>query len=207
MRALRFARTWVLPFSVLLGLGLAVSIPWLLAVWTDDVSSNTRIAVVVILAVLVAVVFSFILLLLYHLATVRIPRLSRNIMVWATFKTVRDAFSRQAFVVEPSAITPIEDGVGIGLPIGLQDGLINGERFVVLNTASQEKWGVLQASEVLENSCICSVFDRINPEFWDALEQRMRHDASPPQGVTIRREIPEEYLLDWLSRLLNAPRG
>ena len=201
------ARKWALPFSVLLGLSLAVSVPWLLAVWTEDVSSGGEIAVVIILAVLMAIAASVVLLLLYRVATVSIPRLLRRIMVWVTFKTVREALSRQAIAVEPMGITPIEDGVGIGLPLGFQDGLGSGERFLVLNAASQEKWGVLQVSEIQEKSCVCSVFDRINPEFWDGLERRVRHDASPPRGVIIRREIPEEYLLDWLSRLLNAPRG
>ena len=80
--------------------------------------------------------------------------------------------------------------------------MLSGERFVVLNAISEEKWGVLQVSEIREYSCICSVFDRINPEFWDELEKRMRFDASSPQGVIIRREIPADYLLDWLSRIL-----
>ena len=136
-----------MPFSVLLGLGLAVSVPWLLAVWTDDASSSTGIAFVVILAVLLAVVASVVLLILYHLATVRIPRLLRRIAVWVTFKTVREALSRQAIVVESIGITPTEAGVGIGLPLGLRDGVDNGDRFVVLNAASQEKWGGLQVSE------------------------------------------------------------
>ena len=204
---MRLARKWALPFSVLLGLGLAVSVPWLLAVWTDGTSSNGEIAVVVVLAVVMAAAAGIALLLLYHLATVRIPRLLRRLAVWVTFRTVRDALSKQALVVELSGLTQIGEAVGIGLPLGLRDGLVIGERFAVLNAASQEKWGTLQVSEIREESCICSVFDRINQEFWDGLEGRMRYDASPPRGVTIRREIPEEYLLDWLSRLLNAPRG
>ena len=201
------ARKWVLAFSVLLGLGLAVSVPWLLAVWTDDTSSDGKIAVVIVLAVLAAAAFSIALLLLYHVATVRIPRLLRRLAIWVTFRTVREALSRQAIAVEPMGITPIDDEVGIGLPLGLQEGLATGDRFVVLNAASQEKWGVIQVYETSENSCICSVFDRINPEFWDSLEARMRYNACPPKGVTIRREIPDEYLLDWLTRLLKTPRG
>ena len=207
MKLLRLARKWALAFSVLLGLGLAVSVPWLLAVWTDDASSNIRIAIVVILAVLMAVGVSVALLLLYHLATVRIPKLLRRLAIWVTFRTVRKALSERAVIVEPIAVTPIQDGVGIGLPLGFQDGLIIGDRFVVLNAASLERWGTLQVSEIQDERCLCSVLDRANPDFWDALEGRVQHDASPPQGVTIRREIPEEYLLDWLSRLLNAPRG
>ena len=201
------ARKWALAFSVLLGLGLAISVPWLLAVWTDEASSDGRIAVVVVLAFLMAVAASVVLLLLHHLAIVRIPRLLRRIMVWVTFKTVREALSRQVIVVEPIGITPTEEGVGIGLPLGSRDGLVRGERFIVLNAASQEKWGALHIYDVLENSCICTVFDRINPEFWADLEDRMRYDASPPQGVIIKREIPEDHLLDWLSRLSNTPRG
>ena len=207
MKILRLARKWALPFSVLLGLGLAVSVPWLLAVWTDDASSNTGIAVVIVLAVLASAAASLVLLLLYHLAAVRTPRLLRRIMVWVTFKTVRAALSQQAVVVEPLAITPILDGVGIGLPLGLQDGLLIGEQFLVLNAASQEKWGVLQVSDINEESCVCTVLDRVNPEFWDALERRLRHDASPPQGVIIRRALQEEHLLDRLERLLRAYRG
>lgn len=201
------ARKWALPFSVLLGLGLAVSVPLLLAIWTDDTSSVGRVAVAVILAVLMAVVASVVLLLLHHLAIVRMPRLLRRIMVWVTFKTVREALSRQVIVVESIGITPTEEGVGIGLPLGSREGLVRGERFIVLNATSQEKWGTLQVYNVLENSCICTVFDRINSEFWADLENRMRYDASPPQGVIIKREIAEDYLLDWLSRLLNVPRG
>ena len=204
---MRLARKWALPFSVLLGLGLAVSVPLLLAIWTDDASSDGGIAVVVILAVLMAVAASFVLLLLHQVATVSIPRLLRRFMVWVTFKTVKEALSRQAIFVEPLGITPIEDGVGIGLPLGLQDGIIISDRFVVLNASSQEKWGVLQVSEVQEKSCVCSVFDRINPGFWDALEKRMRLDASPPQGVIIRRELQEENFLDRLNGLLRAYRG
>ena len=108
MRILRLARKWALPFSVLLELGLAVSVPLLLAVWTDDASSNSRIAVVVILAALMATAASVVLLLLYYLVTVRIPRLLRRFMVWVTFKTVREALSRQVLAIESSGITPVE---------------------------------------------------------------------------------------------------
>lgn len=207
MRTLGLARKWVLPFSVLLGLGLAISVPWLLAVWTDDASSGGEIAVVITLAVLTAIAASVVVLLLYRVATVSIPRLLRRFMVWVTFKTVREALSRQAIAIESIGITPTEEGVGIGLPLGTRERLVRSERFVVLNAASQEKWGTLQVYSLKEDSCICTVFDRMNSEFWADLENRMRYDASPPQGVIIKREIPEDFLLDWLSRLMNTPRG
>jgi hypothetical protein len=82
-----------------------------------------------------------------------------------------------------------------------------GDRFVVLATAREEKWGVLEVSEVHDTYSVCSVSDRINPEFWADLERRMRYDPSPPQGITIRREIPDEALFEWLRVLLKGERG
>ena len=199
-------RKWAAQFFALFAIGLAIA-SVVLALSTDDSLSHGRVATMTFQAVLTVGVGSVFVLFLHHGITVWLPRVLRRVAVRVTFKTVRLALAERAHIVEPSGITPIEDDVGVGLPLGLQDGLTTGERFVVLNTASQAKWGVLQVSQIQENSCVCTVFDRINPNFWDSLEGRMRHDASPPQGVSIRREIPEEYLLDWLSRLLKAPRG
>ena len=200
-------RKWALPYSVLLGLGLAISVPLLLAIGTGDSSSRRDIALSVFASVGIAAGASLILLVIYHSVTVWIPRLLRRFAVWVTFRTIHKFLAELDPTVKPIGITPIDDDVGVGLPLGLRDGLVTGDRFVVLNAASQEKWGVIQIYEIHEDSCICSVFDRINLEFWDSLEARMRHDASPPQGVTVRREIPHEHLLDWLTRLLKTPRG
>ncbi len=82
-----------------------------------------------------------------------------------------------------------------------------GDRFVVLATAREEKGGVLEVSEVHDTYSVCSVSDRINPEFWADLERRMSYDPSPPQGITIRREIPDEALFEWLRVLLKGERG
>ena len=204
---MRLARKWAVPVSILLGLGLAISIPWMLATLTDNASSHGHIAIIVALAFLLAVVGSLIVLFAYLGAAAIIPKSLYRIMVWVTLRTVRSGITRLTLPIEPSGIAEIEGDVGIGIPLGFQDGVIEGDRFIVLNTTSQEKWGGIQVYEIQEDSCVCSVSDRINPDFWNALEERMRHDASPPQGVTIRREIPDELLLDWLTRLLKAPRG
>lgn len=201
------ARKWALAFSVLLGLGLAVSVPWLLAVWTDNGSSNVRIALVVIMSVLVAVGFSIVLLLLYHLVTVKMPRLLHRFAVWVTFKTVQGAIARQRLEVELTAIASIEGDLRVSLPVGLRNGLAIGERFLVVNSASHDAWGELEVAEIEEISCVCSVYNRNNPEFWDALDARMNHDPSPPQGVIARLDIPEEFLIDWLLRLLRPAGG
>ena len=195
-------RKWALLFSVPLGIGLAITIPLLLAIWTDDSSSNSRIAAVTALAVLMAAVASVVLLFLFLLVSVVIPKVLRRAMVWVTFKTVRGAISKQRTSVYPKGITTVNDDVGVVLPVGRNDRVQEGHRFVVENAADAQKWGTLEVAWVDEDTCTCSVSDRINEEFWGNLERRMRSEPSFPSGVTVRREIPEEYILDWLQTLL-----
>ena len=201
-----FLKKVSLPFSALLGIGLAIAIPLFLAIFTDDSSSNKEIVITVIKAILVAIGASIALILAYLSITIGIPKLLKLIAVKITLRTVKSAVASQANIVQASGITSVEDDVGVGLSVGSQDGIFQGQRFVVSNTANQEKWGVLEAAEVRERSCVCSVFDRTNPEFWDNLVRRMRRDASPPQGVTIRKEIPEEALYEWLQGILKSWR-
>ena len=199
-------RIW-LPFLAVVGIGLGITVPLLLAIKTDNSSSNNETGYIVILAALIALGFSVLLILGYFSVTVAVPNLWKRTMVWVTLKTVQKAVRNQSETVEATGITAIGDGVGIGLAMGSADGIIPGHQFVVLNAASQERWGVLEVSDVWDDYCVCSVFDRMNPEFWADLERRMRYDASPPQGVTIRREIPGEKLLDWLEILLKTWRN
>lgn len=199
-----FLKKISLPFSVLLGIGLAITIPLFLAVFTSDSSSNTKIYIIVLLAVGVSVGASTILIIAYRLIVVDLPKLLKWIMALIVLKVVKSAVESQTGIVQASSIASIENDVVIGLSAGLQDGVFLGQRFVVFNTAKQEKWGVLQVLEVRDDSCVCFVFDRTNLEFWNSLERRMRCDASPPQGITIRREIPEESLYEWLNAILRA---
>lgn len=205
--ALGFLKKIWLPFLTLLGIGLAIAVPLFLEVFTDDLSSSDKIVITVLQAILAAIGASIVLILAYIFIAAGIPKFLKAVRVWITLKTVRKAVESQTGTVQISGITPIENNVGIGLSVGLQDGVFPGQRFVVLNTANQEKWGVLEVSEVWDRYCVCSVSDRTNPEFWDNLDSRIRSDAAPPGGVTIRREIPEEALYDWLQRILKSWRG
>ena len=195
------------PFAVLLGIGLAVSIPLSLEVAADGSSSNREIISAVVLAIVIALGASGFLIFLFATSIVVAPRIIKGAMTWITLKAVAKAIAAQAVFVETNGITSLDGDVGFGLSVGEEDGIRPGHKFVVLNTADQERWGVLEARLVSDTYCHCSVFDKINPEFWADLERRMRYDASPPRGITIRREIPEEQLLDWLRALLKTWRS
>ena len=202
-----FVKKAALPFSVLFGIGLAITIPLLLGINTESTSSNETIAVTVLLAVLISAVASVFLVLLYFLTVVAIPMFLKRISAWITIQTLSQAIIRHSTPVQASGIGSREGDVVVGLASGAREGVTLGHRFAVFNTASQEKLGVMEVSEISERPCVCSVVDRINPDFWANLERRMGSDPAPPQGITIRREVPEEELLDRLTVLLKNWRG
>ena len=193
--------SWGGRFSILFTIGLGIVALWL-AFGADDSLSYRQIALTIVLVLMGIGVVSIVLLLLHQFLSVGLARLLRRFAVWVTFRTIRDAISKQRRKINPLGITTVDDGVGVVLPIGRQDGVMEGERFIIENFADQEKWGTLQVAWVNENTCTCSVSDRINEEFWGNLERRMRSEPSFPNGVAVRREIPEEYILDWLQALL-----
>ena len=181
---------------------------FLFQVAIDFVSLSIQLITInTIFAILISIAATIILVLFYHLIVITVQKILSHVMVWITFKTISKALTNLTETVQASGITTIDDNVGIDLPLGFRDNVIRGDRFVVLATAREEKWGVLEVSEVRDTYSVCSVFDRINPEFWDDLERRMRFDPSPPQGITIRREIPEEALFEWLRVILKDERG
>ena len=68
-----------------------------------------------------------------------------------------------------------------------------GEKFEVSNTASGRILGVLEVTAMEELSCLCQVFDRIDTDFWQELEERARSNPAPPSGVTFSRALPEGF--------------
>ena len=137
--ALGFLKKIWLPFLTLLGIGLAIAVPLFLEVFTDDLSSSDKIVITVLQAILAAIGASIVLILAYIFIAAGIPKFVKAVRVWITLKTVTKAVESQTGTVQISGITPIENNVGIGLSVGLQDGVFLGQRFVVLNTANQEK--------------------------------------------------------------------
>lgn len=108
--------------------------------------------------------------------------------------------------VEALGIGERDGSVVIRLELGSNQPAMIGDRFDAFNLASGEKWGVIEATEISSDSCICSVFDRINVEFWQGLEIRMRTDAAPPTGIKFSREVPENILV-FLDRLIQHLGG
>ena len=205
---MRRLKTAALPFSVLLGIGLAVAIPLMLGIFTDVASTGRNSVIAILVAVGIAAVASTLVIILYWIATRWTRRLSRDIAARIAFATVEKALVLYGAPIESSGITIVDGDLYVRPDCGSLDQVTPGHRFLVVNNADGEIWGLLEAHQISEGSCLCQVSDRINSEFWESLRRRARTEPSLPLGVTVKREVPDEDEFNsWLRTLLDFWRS
>ena len=88
------------------------------------------------------------------------------------------------------------------IPVSGEAGL--GERFNVYDKANGDLWGRAEVIEVQETSFLCRPYDRVKPQFWEHIEERMHFSTSAPE-VYLVRELPLE-IRDVMYGLLDAWR-
>ena len=123
-----------------------------------------------------------------------VPKISKKFAASLTFWVITRAARSYSIEVEATGIDEQKGSVIIRLGSGANGGVIVGDKFSVINNASRQSWGVVQVINAEDTSCVCEVSDRINEEFWEEMESRVRRDPSPPAGVTYRRQILEGAL-------------
>ena len=153
-----------------------------------------------ILAIIIAVVASVVILLLKLILTKFGGKLGRLLLAKFALHILGRAYAKYIEVTYATGIGHVDGSVNIGLPLGEADGVSAGDRFRVVNTATREVLGVIQSIKVEASSCLCSVSDRRNPDFWEGLERRI-YDPTPPAGVIFFKEAPDDFL-DFAERLL-----
>jgi hypothetical protein len=158
-------------------------------------------------AVTVSAVIAAALVTIAAISCKLLSRATRSARVKITLSTLSRAIEHHRAPLVTMGIGDRNGNVVVRLKLGHNDYMLEGEKVQVRNSATSELWGVLETFQVSDDYCVCSVFDRINPDFWADLERRMQSDPSPPRGVTITRELPEESLLERLAMLLKTWKG
>ncbi len=194
-KQLWIAFAFVFPISLTITLFIFQARLDLLALPARYVATNT------ILAIVIALVATFLLLACTFLIARFSGRIRRRLLVEIALYTVEQAVVVYTRRVQPEGIDEQDGGIIIRLATGSNESVLVGDKFEVLNAASRRKLGVLEVEEVEEVSCVCRVFDRIEVDFWAELEERMKVDPSPPAGVTFSREIPPGWS-DFLTGLI-----
>ena len=105
---------------------------------------------------------------------------------------MEEAFALYALSIPSSGIAIEEGQLVVRLACGERDRVVDGQRFLVVNSANGEIWGVLEAYRVDDDSCLCYVSVRINTEFWEFREERVNSEPSLPDGIAVMREVPDE---------------
>jgi len=197
-------RAWVRFISV-----FAISLPIVLFVFqarVDFLSLTTGyVTLNIALAILTAMGSAIVLALIPSLLWRSLTKFIRRSLATIALTVFRKALTHSQGQVPCQGIGQRDGSVVMRLESGGDDGVFQGLRLLVSNAADRQGLGIIEAVEIDGRSCICSVFNMSNPHFWEELEGRMDRDASPPQGVTIRREFPEE-IMDMIRELLAAWR-
>ena len=110
---------------------------------------------------------------------------------WRRFLARRMLAALQEYEEQKLACTSIAERQGsltMILAAGQSSGLVQGVELMVDNPAGG-RLGRLVVLETQPGSALCGVADRVEPVFWDELENRMKADFSPPLGVVITRRL------------------
>lgn len=116
--------------------------------------------------------------------------------------------SRLKQAMTPMTCTGILERDGtVHLRVELSDAGFIGkdDQLYVFEQVGDAIWGVVRVvAQVADRHVICTPTNRVNPQFWERLEFRMKFDTTAPDSIYLVRKTPsdfqrviENYLNDW----------
>jgi len=91
--------------------------------------------------------------------------------------------------------------VNLILEASSSDGIYPEAMLDVVTDPGGEIYGEVQIIQISNSGITVSPTNRINTEFWEKLEDRMKSDPSPPPNIVAKRQIPDG-IMDFLKTLL-----
>lgn len=117
--------------------------------------------------------------------------------VWIAFakKMVRKYIENQmreySSQISILGLTNNSGTVNLTLEAGSSNGISPGTMLDVVTDPGGEVYGEVQVIQINDGTCMVLPTNRINIEFWEKLEDRMKYDPSPPPNIVVKRQIPE----------------
>lgn len=90
--------------------------------------------------------------------------------------------------------------VNLILEAGSSNGISRETMLNVVTYPGAELYGEVQVIQISDSKCTASPTNRINSEFWEKLEDKMKSDPSPPPNIVAKRQIPDG-IMDFLKIL------
>lgn len=172
---------YLLPILLTIILGIAIPVSILLQA---DANTVLRVALIgLITSVVLAALMAS-----YRYWTGLAVSLYRSAVRAIAKHAVRSSLKQ---AMTPMTCTGILDRNGtVHLKVELSDSDVIGkdDQLYVHEEADDDLWGVVRVVEYLEErSVICTPINRINPEFWEHLEDRMKVDTGAPKQCISRK--------------------
>ena len=143
---------------------------------------------------------------LYMLPIRLLVRMYRSMLTTVAKKAIRANLSHAMMPIECTGILIIDNEVALQVQAGSSDGIEEGNQFNVYESTNNELWGRVVVVNVRSFDCDCVPTDRVNINFWQELERRMRYNTSKPPNVHMVRDLPVIFLMEQVEKLLDAWR-
>ena len=193
-------RVFLFTFPIAVSIAAAVTLTVIIDVRT---ASGIGISISIILAILSAVVFAG-LVASYQLPVRASIWVYRAVMRGLAKRAVRSSLSHAMTQIPCLGILNRNGTVALRISIEGSNIVGVGTRFNVYDSVNDELWGRVEAFETDDAIVLCRPVYRINLDFWEHLEARMRFDTAPP-GVYLVADVPTE-LMNEVERLLDGWR-
>jgi len=93
--------------------------------------------------------------------------------------------------LEITGITDMAGSVNLIIKRPIKNWLVETSKLDVLTRVNDECWGTVEVIGVDNSTVSCEPIDRINVIFWEKMEDRMKYDPTPPQGVFLEPNLPQ----------------
>ncbi len=123
-------------------------------------------------------------------------------IVWQSIENQMREYSSQIRIL---GLNNNSGTVNLILEAGSSNGISSGMMFDIVTDPGGEIYGEVQVVQIEDSSCTVSPANRINTEFWEKLEDRMKYDPSSPPNIIAKRKIPDG-IRDFLKALLQKER-
>ena len=145
------------------------------------------------------------LLASYRYLTELATKIYRSIVRPLAKHAVRSSLKQAMTPMNCTGILDRNGTVHLNVALGDSDVIGEDDLLYVYEEADDKLWGVVRVVEHIPDShLICTPTNRVNPQFWGHLEDRVGFDTSAPENIYLIRAMPldyqrvvENFLDDW----------
>lgn len=95
--------------------------------------------------------------------------------------------------------------VNLVLDAGSTNGIRPQMMLDVVTDPGGELFGEVEVVQLEDSRCTVSPINRVSPEFWEKLEDRMKYDTQAPPNVVVKPQIPNG-IMEFLESLLQKEK-